>query len=79
MDQIRLGRTANHTVTHTRGYYSLHYGNQELNDYNCYGFESPIRKVAQMWLKESPLTTCEICCEHSISNKVSVAKNVAFE
>jgi len=37
MGQIRLGRIANHTGMQTGGHYRLHYGNRELNGYNCQG------------------------------------------
>jgi len=36
-------------------------------------FESPIRKVAQMCLKDSPQTTYEIFHKHSIKNQDSVS------
>jgi len=71
MDQTSLGRTANHTVMHTECHYRLHYGNTELNDYHC-RVESPIRKVAQMCLKNLPQTTHKILHKHSITNQESV-------
>jgi len=37
------------------------------------GFESPIRKVAQTHLKDSPLTTYEIFHKYSIINQESVS------
>ena len=45
------------------------------------GFESPIRKVAHMCLKDSPHTTYEIFHIHSITNQESVGgkENDAYE
>jgi len=37
MSQTCLGRTANHIVMHIEGHYRLHYGNRELNGYDCQG------------------------------------------
>ena len=44
-----------------------------FHDYDYSRFESPIRKVAHMCLKDFPLTRCELFHKHSIINQKSVS------
>ena len=46
---------------------------QRIKRLRLLGFESPIRKVAQMCLKKSPHTTYENFHKHPITNQESVS------